>query len=80
MQLQSRGEEVEEIEFDVSEGRSAYQVLRGLEMVGQCNDELDRLEQLGNNLRKNVEYGLNLTTLEIARAERARADIYRKFR
>jgi Asp-tRNA(Asn)/Glu-tRNA(Gln) amidotransferase A subunit family amidase len=42
--LQSRGEEVEEIEFDVSEGRSAYQVLRGLGMVGQRYDELDRLE------------------------------------
>jgi len=48
---------VEEIAFDISDGKSPYQAWRGLWMVGQQFANLDHLEEFGVNLKSNVKAG-----------------------
>ena len=78
--LRAAGASVEEIEFDVSEGRGPYQAWRGLWMVGQQFANLDRLEEFGANLKGNVMAGLKITTLDLAAAERIRQGLFLRFR
>ena len=52
--LSDAGAAVEEIAFDVSDGRGPYQAWRGLWMVGQQYANLSELERFGPNLRGNV--------------------------
>lgn len=77
--LSNAGARVEEIDFDVSEGRDAYQAWRGLWMVGQQFANLDRLDQFGPNLQGNVKAGLKITTLDLGRAERTRQALFLRF-
>ena len=53
--LRDAGAAVEEIAFDVSDGRDPYQAWRGLWMVGQQYANLSELERFGQNLRGNVQ-------------------------
>jgi amidase len=78
--LQNLGAEVEQIEFDVSTGRAAYQTWRGFWMVGQQYQRLSQLGEFGPNLRGNVEAGLKLTALDYAAAEHLREEIFHRFR
>jgi amidase len=78
--LVDAGASVEEIEFDVSDGRDPYQVWRGAWMVGRQYANLDRLEQLGQNLRSNVQAGLKITARDIAAAEATRFKVFQRFR
>ena len=78
--LQKLGAEVEEIEFDASAGRAAYQTWRGFWMVGQQYQRLAHMGELGRNLKGNIEAGLKLTALDYARAEHAREDVFHRFR
>jgi amidase len=78
--LRSAGAEVQEIEFDVSDGRDAYQTWRGAWMVGQQYQLLAQLSSFGPNLRGNIEAGLKVTTRDIAAAERVRDEIFHRFR
>ena len=78
--LADAGARVEEIKFDVSDGRDPYQAWRGLWMVGQRVEHLAQLEAFGENLRGNVERGLAVTTLELAEAERKRHEVFQRFR
>jgi amidase len=78
--LQKLGAEVEQIEFDVSAGRAAYQTWRGFWMVGQQYQRLSQLAEFGPNLRGNVEAGMKLTALDYAAAEHVREDIFHRFR
>jgi len=78
--LQKFGAEVEQIEFDVSAGRAAYQTWRGFWMVGQQYQRLSQLAEFGPNLRGNVEAGMKLTALDYAAAEHVREDIFHRFR
>ena len=78
--LQKLGAEVEQIEFDVSAGRAAYQTWRGFWMVGQQYQRLSQIGEFGPNLRGNVEAGLKLTALDYAAAEHVREDIFHRFR
>ena len=78
--LRSAGAKVEEIDFDVADGRGPYQTWRGLWMVGQQHERLSAIEQFGKNLRGNVEAGLKLTALDIAAAEQKRQQVYHRFR
>jgi amidase len=74
------GAHVEEINFDVSEGRDPYQVWRGAWMVGRQFENLSLLEQLGQNLRGNVQAGLKITALDLAAAESTRLKVFHRFR
>lgn len=78
--LSDQGVAVEEIKFDVSAGRAAYQTWRGFWMVGQQYENLDRLDQFGANLKGSVEAGLKLTAVDFGRAEQQRVKIFHQFR
>lgn len=78
--LRDTGAAVEEIEFSAADGRDAYQAWRGLWMVGQQYERLDRLELFGSNLKGNVQSGLKVTPLDFARSERKRLEVFHRFR
>jgi amidase len=78
--LENAGAAVEEVAFDVSEGRDPYQVWRGAWMVGQQHARLARLAEFGENLRGNVERGLTVTVSDLAAAEATRLAVFHRFR
>jgi amidase len=78
--LNDAGAAVEEIAFDVSDGRGPYQAWRGLWMVGQQYANLSELERFGPNLRGNVQAGLKVTAVDIAAAEQKRLEVFHRFR
>lgn len=78
--LAQHGAQVEQALLDCPDARDAFMTLRGVAMVGNQLDRLDRLSDLGGNLADNVRYGLGLQVLDIARAERKRAEIWQRFR
>ena len=78
--LQKLGAEVEQIEFDVSAGRGAFQTWRGFWMVGQQYQRLSHIGEFGANLKGNVEAGLKLTARDYAAAEQVREEIFHRFR
>jgi amidase len=80
LSLADQGVAVEEIKFDVSAGRAAYQTWRGFWMVGQQYENLDRLDQFGVNLKGSVEAGLKLTAVDFGKAEEQRVKIFHQYR
>src|SRR6202171_4264771 len=80
LHLGAAGAQVEEVEFNVGDGRDPYQVWRGLWMVGQQYQRLSELERFGPNLKSNVQAGFKLTALDIAAAEQKRQEVYHRFR
>jgi amidase len=80
LRLRSGGAAVEEIDFDVADGRGPYQTWRGLWMVGQQYERLSAIERFGKNLKGNVEAGLKLTAIDVAAAEQERLQVYHRFR
>lgn len=74
------GATVEQVSFDVSDGRDPYQTWRGAWMVGQQFARLDRLEEFGANLQGNVKAGLKVTALDLAKAEQTRLKVFHRFR
>ena len=78
--LGAAGAQVEEISFDVGDGRAPYQVWRGFWMVGQQYQRLDELQNFGRNLKGNVEAGLKLTALDFGAAEQKRQEVFQRFR
>lgn len=77
--LRDVGATVEEIHFDMSDGKAPYQAWRGLWMVGQQYENLDQLEQFGANLKGNVKAGLKITPLDFAASEQKRMELFLKF-
>jgi amidase len=78
--LRDAGAEVEQIAFDVSDGRDPYQTWRGAWMVGQQYARLSQLEKFGENLKGNVQAGLKVTALDLAKAEQTRLQVFHHFR
>lgn len=78
--LEQAGAQVDEILFDVSDGRDPYQAWRGAWMVAQQFANLSHLAEFGENLRGNVERGMTVTTLDLARAEQTRQAVFHRFR
>jgi amidase len=74
------GAVVEEVTFDLSDGRGAYLTWRGSWMVNQHYCRLHDLAHLGEDLRSEIEFGLKLTPIDIAAAERKRSEIFHRFR
>jgi amidase len=79
LSLRDAGATVEEIKFDISDGKEPYQAWRGLWMVGQQFANLDRLEQFGVNLKGNVKAGLKVTPLDFAASEQKRMALFLRF-
>jgi amidase len=79
MSLRDAGASVEEIAFDISDGKEPYQAWRGLWMVGQQFANLDRLEEFGVNLKGNVKAGLKVTPTDFAASEQKRAQLFQRF-
>ena len=79
-ELQDAGATVDEIAFDVSDGRDPYQTWRGAWMVGQQFARLAQLEEFGANLKGNVKAGLKVTALDLAAAEQKRQQVFHRFR
>jgi amidase len=80
LRLRSADATIEEIDFDVADGRGPYQTWRGLWMVGQQYERLSAIERFGKNLKGNVEAGLKLTAIDVAAAEQKRLQAYHRFR
>jgi amidase len=78
--LETEGAAVNEIAFEVADGRDAYLVWRGFWMVGTQFDRLDRIERFGANLSSNLRSGLKLTATDWARAEKKRFEVFHRFR
>ncbi len=78
--LRAAGAQVQEIAFDVSDGRDPYQTWRGVWMVGQQYENLNALENFGQNLKGNIQAGLTLTAVNLAAAERKRQQVFHRFR
>jgi amidase len=79
-ELARKGVTVEPIAFDLSEGRAAFLALRGLWFLSWMQDRLDRVDELGVNVRNNVKSGLAGLVPDIARAEQVRGRIWHQFR
>ena len=79
MSLRDAGAIVDEIAFDISDGKSPYQAWRGLWMVGQQFANLDQLEEFGVNLKGNVKAGLKVSPLDFAASEQKRAQLFQRF-
>jgi amidase len=79
MSLRDVGATVEEIHFDMSDGKAPYQAWRGLWMVGQQYENLDQLEEFGMNLKENVKAGLKITPLDFAASEQKRMELFLVF-
>src|SRR6202049_736607 len=77
--LRDAGATVEEIAFDISDGKSPYQAWRGLWMVGQQFANLDRLEEFGGNLKGKVKAGLKGSPPHVGAPEQKRAQLFQRF-
>ncbi|HLG06715.1 MAG TPA: amidase [Gemmatimonadales bacterium] len=78
--LGAEGATVERIELDLSEGRDAFLALRGLWFVTWMQERLDRIDELGVNVRNNTKAGLAGTVPDIGKAEAIRGRIWHRFR
>jgi len=67
--LRECGAAIEEIAFDLADGREAYNILRGEWYVSRYFADLDATEKFGPNVRGNIRAGLKLGIRDIARAE-----------
>ena len=78
--LETSGADIEQIEVDLSEARKAFLHLRGVWMVTHMRGLMDRIDELGDNVRGNVEAGLRVTSEQIAWADGVRDQIWMFFR
>jgi amidase len=72
--------EVEEIAFDLSDGRDAYVTLRGEWMVEQYYQRLGDIEAYDKNMVANVKAGLALTVRDLGRAESKKTEHWHRWR
>jgi amidase len=75
LELRQAGARVEELALDLSFAWRAFLDLRGLWMVVQQHGRLERVAEMGDNLRGNVEAGLRVTTRDLGAAEQTRARV-----
>jgi amidase len=80
LEITQIGSEAQEIELDLSFAKQAYAAIRGHWMVAHHHKHLGRIEQLGDNLRGNIQSGLKVTMEEFAKAEQTRGKVWLKFK
>ncbi len=78
--LAAAGIEVEEVDLDLSYGFEAALSIRGHWMVVHQYGHLDRMDELGVNVRANTEAGLAMSVESLGAAEQARGRIWEDFR
>lgn len=78
--LAGAGVAMQEASFDLADGRAAYLALRAEWMLVHHGDRLDRLDELGANLRGNIAAGLALPARDLAAARRVRAAHWQRWR
>jgi amidase len=78
--MKDAGATVEEIELDLSQGRTEFLALRGLWFVTQMFPRLDKQDRFGTNVANNVRSGLEVTTRQLAAAESYRGRLWHQFR
>ena len=78
--LDGAGAEVEEVELDLAYGFDAFLALRGYWMVAHHYRHLRRLDELGDNVRGNVEAGLETPVEALGAAEQVRGRMWEEFR
>ncbi|HEY6219319.1 MAG TPA: amidase family protein [Gemmatimonadaceae bacterium] len=78
--LRQMGAKVDEIAFDLSYARDAFLALRGEWFLAWMYEKLDRLEQLGVNVRNNTKSGLEARPLDVGAAHHARGRVWKQFR
>lgn len=78
--LQSAGASVEEVELDLSIGRSAFLQLRAQAQLSRHLAHLGKLDKLGANLAGNIRLGLAQSPRDIAQGEHGQAQIFHSFR
>jgi amidase len=78
--LARAGVEVDEVDFDLSYGFEAALSIRGYWMVAHQYGHLNRLDELGVNVRANTEAGLAMDVESLGAAEEARGRIWEDFR
>ncbi len=75
LSLRDGGVTVEEIAFDMSDGRDAFMALRAQIMVANHATRLDRLDELGASVAGNIRSGLDQAPEAVAEAEGKRAEV-----
>lgn len=78
--LAGSGIVVEEVDLDLSYGFEAALSIRGHWMVAHQYGHLDRMDELGVNVRANTEAGLAMQVEALGAAEQARGQIWEDFR
>ncbi|MFQ5602679.1 MAG: amidase [bacterium] len=73
------GAQVEEIAFDLAFARKAFLDFRGYWFVSKLHRHLDKLSQLSENVRDNIQAGLKLTIQDLAASEQTRREVWQKF-
>jgi amidase len=76
--FEAAGARVEETTLDLSEGRMAFPVLRGMAVVLTHRNRLDKIDHMGKNLAGNIRSGQALTTEQVLNAEAARAQLWQR--
>lgn len=76
--FEAAGARVEETTLDLSEGRMAFPVLRGMAVVLTHRNRLDKIDRMGKNLAGNIRSGQALTTEQVLNAEAARAQLWQR--
>lgn len=66
--LAGQGWTVETVDLDLSAYKETFLTLRGAVLVSQLLPYLDRRQEMGDNLRGNLEFGLTVTTRQLAEA------------
>jgi amidase len=77
--LEDGGTSVGLSELDLTDARKAFLHLRGVWMVAHMQHLMDRIDELGPNVRGNLEAGLRVTSEEIAWAHAVRGRIWTLF-
>jgi amidase len=76
--FEDAGAKVEETTLDLSEGRMAFPVLRGMAVVLIHRNRLDKIDRMGKNLAGNIRSGQALTAEQVSNAEVARAQLWQR--
>jgi amidase len=71
---------VEEIDLELTAARAAFLALRGLWFVTQMTPHMPHASRFGVNVGNNVRAGLEVSTRDLADAERERGRIWYRFR
>jgi amidase len=77
--LADAGAHVEAVDLTFADSRKAFLHLRGVWMVAHMREHMDRLAELGGNVRGNIEAGLKVTTRQVAWAHAVRGRMWAFF-